>query len=70
MYFVLLFQLWSDTTKLTVDQVQMSATKIIFIYVLYSTRLAMMELCPLSCFILNRSESHFTKIATDNTHPL
>ena len=37
----------------------------------YPTRLVMLELCPLvSDFILNQSESHFRKIASDNTHPL
>ena len=64
------FQFLSDTTKLKLEQVQMSATKIIFPDVPYPTRLAMLELCPLSDFILNQSESHFRKIATDNTHPL
>ena len=75
------FQSLSDTTKLKLEQAQMSATKIIFLDVPYTTvgygtsrkitRLAMLELCPLtlSDFILNHSESYFRMIATDNTHP-
>ena len=65
------FQSLSDTTKLKLEQAQMSATKIIFLDVPYPIRLAMSELCPLtlSDFILNHSESYFRMIATDNTHP-
>ena len=65
------FQSLSDTTKLKLEQAQMSATKIIFLDVPYPTCLAMLELCPLtlSDFILNHSESYFRMIATDNTHP-
>ena len=44
----------------------MSATKIIFPDVSYPTRLAVLELCPRSDFILNQSESHIREIATDN----
>ena len=64
------FQIVSDTTKLILQQVQMSATKIIFPDMQYPTRLAMMKLCPLSNSILKQSEAHFRNIATDNTHPL
>ena len=59
-----------NKTKLKLEQVQMSATKIIFPDVPYANRLAMLVLCPLSDFIFNQSESHFRMLATDNTHPL
>ena len=55
MVLVLILQFLSDKSKYKLEQVQMSATKIIFSDVPYHSRLAMLELCPLSDFILNQS---------------